>query len=139
MISRPRRSTIFGTAIRSSPLTSVARAREASTAALIRTARAKRPKSRSTRWKLVGDARRLGAVLLADDEEHAVLDQDAQPVGGDARDVDDDLDGVLGLEHVQGRRALARHVGPPVRAAPGQIVEQPAHFVGRSGGSGDTR
>ena len=74
-----------------------------------------------------GHPRRFGALLLADDEEHPVLDQDPQAVGGDARDVDDDLHGVLGLEDIQGRRTLSRHVGPALRRRLAEVLEQPAY------------
>src|SRR4029450_60573 len=48
--ARPRRSSSLGSTTVSSPDRSVARARARSNAPVRRTARAKRPKSRSTRW-----------------------------------------------------------------------------------------
>ncbi len=45
--------------------------------------------------------------------------------GGDAGQVEHDLHGLLGLEHVDDGHALAGDDVPPIRPAPGQIIEQP--------------
>ncbi len=88
----PRRSVMRGSTTRSSPLARRARACAPSMAALILTARAKRPKSRSTRWKLAGPRFvRSGRSFFADDQHHAGLEQDADRIRGDAGKVEHDL------------------------------------------------
>ena len=127
----PRRSAIFGSTTRSSPSRSVAVARrgvdgavdadgagEAAEVALdqVEAGRALRP--------------RLGPVLLAGDDDHAGLDDDAEVGRRDARHVDHQVEGVVGLEDVEQRQALAGDLVAAVGPLAGQLVEQLADVGG---------
>ena len=73
---------------------------------------------------------RLGAILLAGDDDHPGLDHDPEVGDRDARDVDHQVEGVLGLEHVEQRQAFPGDLVAAVRPLPGQFVEQFAHVGG---------
>ena len=77
--------------------------------------------------------REVGPFLLADDQDNAGLEQDAHRLGGHAGQVEHDLHGLLGLEHIDDGHALAGDdvaaIGPPLR----QVVEQPLDVLGKVG------
>ena len=71
--------------------------------------------------------------FFADHEHDAGFEQHADAVGRDARQIEHDLDRVLGLEHIDAGHAFARDHVPPIRPAPRQVVEQPVNIVGQIG------
>ncbi len=73
---------------------------------------------------------RLRPILLAGDDDHAALDQDAEVGGRHARDVEDQVEGVLGLEHVEQRQAFAGDLLPPLGPLAAEFVEQPPDVSG---------
>ena len=74
--------------------------------------------------------REIGPFFLADDQQHAGLEQDAHRVGGDAGQVEHDLHGLFGLEDVDDRHAFAGDDVPPIRPPPRQVIEQPMDVLG---------
>ena len=74
---------------------------------------------------------RSGPLLLADDQQHAGLEQDAHRVRGDAGEVEHDLHGLFRLEDVDDRHAFAGDDVPAIRPAAGQVVEQPMDVLGQ--------
>ncbi len=74
--------------------------------------------------------REIGPFLLADDQQHAGLEEDANRVRGDAGQVEDDLDGLFGLEDIDDRHAFAGDGVPPIGASLRQVVEQAMDVLG---------
>ena len=70
-------------------------------------------------------------LLLADDQQHAGLEQDAHRLGRDAGEVEHDFDGLLRLEDVDHGHAFAGDHVPAVRPAAGQIIEQAMDVLGQ--------
>ena len=116
----PRRSAMRGSTTRNSPLASRARACAPSIAALISHRAREAPEIALDQVKAGRSALgEIGPFLLADDQQHAGLEQDADRIGGDAGQVEHDLHGLLGLEDVDDRHALAGDDVPPIRPAAG--------------------
>ncbi len=67
---------------------------------------------------------RLGPVLLAGDDDHTGRDHDSEIGGRDARDVEHQLEGVVGLEDVEEGQAFAGDLVTAVWTLAGQLVEQ---------------
>ena len=124
-IRRPRRSPIFGSVMRSSPCRSVARARLVSHGR--REAHRAREPSESALDEM--EARIASSAtrnLLAGDQHDGAFDRDPHIGRVDRRQVDADLQRLVGFVHVDRRRALAGH-----RGAATQLAEYAADLVGK--------
>ena len=106
-ISRPRRSSMRGTVMRSSPLASVALIPAASKAMRSGTARTNAPNVRSATWKAAPWAHLPRLTLLPGDDQHPTLDRHPHgPVR--AGQVENHLDPLRPLDHVHRRHPAGR-------------------------------
>ena len=72
---------------------------------------------------------RFRAVLLANDQHHASLDQHANGFRRNSGDVEHDFDGPLGLVDVLQRQTFARNDMASLGSSTGEVLEEPAHLL----------
>ena len=70
----------------------------------------------------------FGPLLFAHNQHHAGLDENANAVRRDARQIEDHLDALLRFEHIEQRHALAGDDMPAARPTPRQILEEASHL-----------
>ena len=70
-----------------------------------------------------------GRRLFAGDQQNASAKEHAERIRGNAADFDDHFNRFVGLEHVQGRMALARMRPQLRRQISGEILEQFTHII----------